>query len=350
MWRLIWTMADAAGKRLQQQPQLELQQEQQMQRLLDELGASDDLVDSMLVVSVEREEERRRRVEARSKVAVPMLPKQLEDRRAGVRLVIDVVNQMNFHPKVWMDAVSVMDACNEEACPWGDRQAVPSLCLAAIRLCVKMEGHVKDLTAALRGLAVSLGVAAQLVTKARVDAAEHQILRKTAGRLAPAALLSWLHTLLIRVGTRLPSAFGDTLEWIRRRCIDSACSIMVWRPETQQPQFLSVGLLVLGFVAARILPLQALRGDLSEEEWARLYMQSFRTKVPECDTESSCEAILERVAMAARLPLSRVLGATRESLFTMLQVQLEGRRPVTAWWQQEKQNQEEEEADEESLG
>lgn len=290
-----------------------------IEEILDHHGASDDL----MAIMVAAEEDRWQKLASTSQKRSPA--SCVNERLRAVGLVGEIVHRVAHLRPFFADVVSTMDSCSEDLGAWEEPLAVPSFCLAAIRLRLKLEAQGCYLTSALQEFMVRVGVPPPLVTEALVNAAEHRILQCTEWQLGESNLQSWLRLLLIRVKVQLHVEFEEGLQWCAENCQRSAMFLTAWRPETQhisRPRLLAVGLLSLSLVKFSILPLHVLRPpDLDKEQWESLYFEGLlQSQVPDSQVSEGpgSDAVLLIIAQAAFLDdVSEILGAAKDALTSM---------------------------------
>jgi len=160
------------------------------------------------------------------------------------------------------------------------------------------------------------------VTGEMINLQERRVLEALGWRIQVSTAESWASTFIVRLDVISSSLLKQSLQEVLRRSISGARLFMLQQAVSaeQPPRMLAAGLLGIGLVGARVLPLEAIQPDeLSYEEWKNLYEEiQPQDCAPYCDL-SRChwQRLLNLVTLAVGADLSVLKQACHLASFAM---------------------------------
>jgi len=127
------------------------------------------------------------------------------------------------------------------------------------------------------------------VTGGMIHVQEKRVLEALGWRILVSTAESWASKFIVRLDVISSSLLKQSLQQVWRRCISGARLFMLQQAVSAElpPRMLAAGLLGIGLVGARVLPLEAIQPDeLSFEEWKNLYRE-----VQPQDSEPYCSSL-----------------------------------------------------------
>lgn len=219
---------------------------------------------------------------SRRSVGEELMPLQARD--AVVRFLMHLVEHLGMAPSTWFDAVLLLDVYQLRVNV--GLEAIPAACAAVVALLRKSDSakirvNVASLAAEASQLALwlhNLGFLAEVeVVAETVRAQELAILAALDWRVGVVSVEAWLTSLRARFGIVTSGRVAPTVDWVLQKSIFSARAFLHGKSScaSLSPRQMANGLFCLGLVAARLLPLDALRRDKVEaKEWEKLFVDS----------------------------------------------------------------------------
>jgi hypothetical protein len=210
------------------------------------------------------------------------LPPQARD--MALRFNAWFVNLLNMPFETWFQSAALLDVyCRRYTGPdLMDR--LPATCVALVKMLKKVDNagvsmkgsnlsvHAGHLGEALR----REGIRTDITTEEMLNEQEMSLLMTVDWKMAIPSIESWLSTYCTRFNVLTKRLLVPSLLWVWERTVFCARILMMHNPATVAlpPRRQANGLLGLGFVSARLLPLDAIRPEKQcPTVWEQLFLQ-----------------------------------------------------------------------------
>jgi len=218
--------------------------------------------------------------------APPGLPPHV--RMAALTYMMCDAQRLGLQHTSWFEAATLLDTYHlktmDPTDPLHSIESLPATCAALVSILKK-----NDCQATLVGPAGFVPVACRFaecmkgmgcdtvnveVSAKMIETRERHVLQVLGWRIKVPTTESWCTTFVARYNIITQNLLAPKLHWVWQRCLFNARLIIMQRQLSTErpPKVLAVGLLGLGLLAARLLPLKALQPpQIASEEWEDLY-------------------------------------------------------------------------------
>jgi hypothetical protein len=253
-----------------------------IQDALDAQGVADELLEDWKM----REDQALSGSASANSDGPPVLPAHV--RQAALRFLSHTAQLAGLPQKSWFEAATLLDFYvlktmdAERLIP--TINALPSTCVSLVAI-LKKNDCATALVAGSSFVPHACLFAQYLhrlgfpsvnseVTDEMINIQERIVLQALGWRVHMPTTESWTSTYSARFNVLTRSLLVPSLNWVWQQGLFGARLIMMRQASTSElpPRVLAAGLLGLGLVGARLLPLEAIRPPkMSSEEWNRLY-------------------------------------------------------------------------------
>jgi len=271
-------------------------------------------------------------------------------REAVLHFMSHLMQLMNMPPCTWFQLVTLFDIYCLSMPTGPSVGQLPATCIALVKLLTKM-----DCTAACTSLAdlsplgldmrkwlEGLGHTVPFVTQHSITKVEWSLLQVLNWQLDVPTVESWMSMFCARFNVLTQSAFIDSLNWIWDQSICYARAILLQQASNPaHPPFqMAIGLLALGCVSARLLPVASIRSlEVSAQTWDQSFaeIQPHGT-IPECLlSPAQSEQVLQLLQVSTGAGLEEIQEACRalvpcmkEAYVNILQRRIDSTRNSTS--------------------
>ncbi|CAE8614528.1 unnamed protein product [Polarella glacialis] len=214
-------------------------------------------------------------------------------RDACLRFMAHLVQQKNMHQRSWFPAVGLFDnVCS--TVEGGRIELLPATCVNLVRVVRKLDSAIYEddrsgwacLTTHLSGWLISAGYEVPEMTEEFLRLHEKVVLKELNWQVEVPNLLHFSSTYATRFNLLSGGGYMPSLCWVENQSMIFA-RLIVMRQATSaelSSRDMALGLLSLGFVGARLLPLSVLRPEeMAAADWELLYAQSQpNSNIPSC--------------------------------------------------------------------
>jgi len=269
------------------------------------------------------------RSELEKKVLMPisdptLVPVAANIREAALRFMSHLTQLMNLPPNTWFQTVTLFDIyCL--SMPEGPLiEQLPATCIALVKLLQKMDCAAASPTQAdlsplgdyMGEWLETLGHLVQPTTNRTIANVELSLLQVLNWQLDMPTVESWMSMFCARINILTQSAFIASFNWIWEQSICYARMILIKQAlsPTHPPIQMATGLIALGCVSARLIPVATIR---PLKVCARTWDQSFAESqpggtIPECVlTEAQSQQVLQLLHVSTRANLEEIQDACR---------------------------------------
>jgi len=266
-------------------------------------------------------------------------------REGTLRFMSHLTQAMNLQEKFWFQAVMLFDIYCLSV-PGGLMiEKIPVTCVSLLKLLKKMDctmvgSEVADLSPLGNHLAQwleTLGHTVPPATRGLMAKSELSILQVLKWQLDVPTVESYLSIFCARANTLTQSVFMASLNWIWEQSICYARMMVIQQASTSQPPMqIAAGLLALGCVSARLLPIVAIRPiKVSAETWDQNFAECHpHGVIPECELDpAQIQSMLQLLQVSTGLSLEKIQEACIDLVPSMkkasMQLQLAHRNPAS---------------------
>eukprot|EP00404_Azadinium_spinosum_P025594 CAMPEP_0180678476 /NCGR_PEP_ID=MMETSP1037_2-20121125/68400_1 /TAXON_ID=632150 /ORGANISM="Azadinium spinosum, Strain 3D9" /LENGTH=339 /DNA_ID=CAMNT_0022708117 /DNA_START=41 /DNA_END=1061 /DNA_ORIENTATION=+ len=222
--------------------------------------------------------------------------------------------------KGWFDAVTLFDVYCKN-CPGGVKiELLPATCVSLVKVLKKvdistinMKGsnlsvHATQLAQWLRQLGYTLE---HDVTEEQLSQQELELMSALAWQINLPSVLQWVSMFSSRFNVFTQNLFLPSLNWVWESGMFYMRMVVMRQASSEDflPRRMANGLLGLGFIGARLLPVEALRpSKLTPADWEQLFTQSqLQGVVPTCVLQPShCLRVIEFLQAATDSSLEEI--------------------------------------------
>jgi hypothetical protein len=248
---------------------------------LDAQGVSDELISAWS----KKEEEVLSRLTSGTTPSSAALPLSVRD--SIHRFISYIASTAGLPQKSFFEAAALFDIYMAQA--ESSEDEIPITCAALVILLLKQDSALagfSGLTFAMHAsqfakYMVTSGVATEGaiedVTEEMIYARERDILESLGWKIILPTIESWITTFIARFNILTHRRFMTSLEWLWHRAMFGARMLVRWQALSPEypPMELAVGLLGLGLVGARLIPLDAIQPcKIALDDWELLYSES----------------------------------------------------------------------------
>lgn len=253
------------------------------------------------------------------------LPLPLIVRDAALRFMAQVIQQKNMHQGCWFEAAALFDAYCTKA-TGAQIEMLPLVCVNCVRLVQKFGSVVPEdarpnwlgFTKQFASWLTAAGYTVPQFTEDVLRRCEIQMLQAFSWKVQVPFLEQWSATYAIRFNILSNNSYNASLTWVHNQSMILGRLLIMRQASTTtfNHRDFALGLLCLGLIGARLLPLSTLRpAQMTEAVWASLYTASQPNgSVPTCAIATMhVEQILELLQAATNTELDD-LKASAESV------------------------------------
>ncbi|CAE8605465.1 unnamed protein product, partial [Polarella glacialis] len=214
-------------------------------------------------------------------------------RQACLRFLAHLVQQKNMHQRSWFPAVGLFDSVCSRA-EGGRIELLPATCVNLVRVVRKLDSAIYEdygsgwssLTAPLSGWLTSAGYEVPEMTEEFLRLHEQVVLKELNWQVEVPTLLHFSSAYATRFNLLSGGEYMPSLCWVENQSMIFA-RLLVMRQATSAEltcRDMALGLLSLGLVGARLLPLSLLRPEeTAAADWELMYAQSQPSSIiPSC--------------------------------------------------------------------